>query len=360
MIQGSGFNLHEASSTVDEQNWNELVLGCPDATPYHLWEYGTALCSAYNYQRHYLVLSDNKAAVGVLPLILLRSRLFKDRLISLPFCEYGGPLLRTGIQEGTVALDCLIRGAKALAGELDAAYIEFRSPPNPTGLSTRLPCAPKSRYCTFEVDLSEGEDAIWRLLPKRTRNAISRGYRNGLVVSAVATERDLDDYFDLYLRTQKRLGSPPHSLRFFMNLCGMSGNTRFFLASNDAGPVAGAIMFFDGQKMYWWNSVADPAFRYLNGTSVILWSAMKWGAQSGLRGFVLGRTRDGSGVYRFKQGWGGTRMDYFDYVYSPREKSVRLPDPEQNLYRVASRVWSLLPRALASKLGPAVISQIGL
>lgn len=352
--------MHEASSAEDSRVWNDFVRRCPDATPYLLWEYGTALCSAYDYQRHYLFLLDNDVPIGVLPLILLRSRLFKDRLISLPFCEYGGPLLRTGIEEKASAINYLILGAKVLAKRLDAAYIEFRNPPSSAGLSIRFLCSPKMRYCTFEVDLKRGENAVWLSLPKRTRNAISRGHRGGVVVSAATTKRDLEDYFSLYLRTQKRLGSPPHSFKFLMNLWAMGGITRFLIASNDAGPIAGAIVFFDGQKMYWWNSVSNPDLRYLNGTSVTLWAVMKWGIENGFRGFVLGRTREGSGVYRFKQGWGGTRIDYVDYVYSAKEKSFRLPDPEQNLYRATSRVWSLLPSVLATKIGPAVVSQIGL
>lgn len=77
----------------DQHSWNAIVLSNPYWTPYHLWEFGQALSSTYGYEKYNFVAKYKGEVIGLFPLLFIKSRLFGNKLLSLPFCEYGGPLI---------------------------------------------------------------------------------------------------------------------------------------------------------------------------------------------------------------------------------------------------------------------------
>ena len=62
----------------------------PDATLGHLRAWGPVIQHAYGHTTHSLAAVADGEVVGLLPLVLVRSRLFGDRLVSMPFLDYGG------------------------------------------------------------------------------------------------------------------------------------------------------------------------------------------------------------------------------------------------------------------------------
>src|SRR5215467_3902703 len=68
-----------------------------------------------------MVKDDRGDVHGVLPLVLLSSRLFGRFLVSLPFLNYGGVVTDTDS-----AREMLLEGAVREAREVKAAHIELR------------------------------------------------------------------------------------------------------------------------------------------------------------------------------------------------------------------------------------------
>ena len=95
--------------------WNSFVKEHPYSTPYHLWEFGEVLTSTYGYERHYLIAKSNSRVLGVFPLILIKSRVFGNKLISLPFCEYGGPLIKLSFSNSEVVMSHLFNEVLAVS-----------------------------------------------------------------------------------------------------------------------------------------------------------------------------------------------------------------------------------------------------
>ena len=343
--------------------WNRFVKEHPYSTPYHLWEFGEVFASTYGYDRRYLIAKSNNRVVGVFPLILIKSRIFGNKLLSLPFCEYGGPLIKLSFSNSEVVMSRLFN--EVLAFNLkDLDYIEVRNPQLPNKLLKTVVgfgFHTSNRYVTFRVDLAKDREILWHTLNKKTRNSTRKAIKNNLNVYEVSTEDELENYFSLYLKTQKKHGSPPHNFKLFKSLVkSMGENIKILMAERYTKPVAGIIIFCHKQGIFWWNGVTDPKFRNLNGTNLLLWKVIQWGHENGYTYMDLGRTRPNSGVHHFKKGWGGTEVPLSDYIRPVKNSFKGTPDPSEGKYRFLTKVWALLPISISKLIGPWIIKQIGL
>ena len=85
-----------------------------------------------------------------LPLALLRSRIFGNRLVSVPFADYGGVC-----GDGKNA-EWLVKSALDLAGGMDIDFMEIRSPsPEQWKLLEKNGFERRDDYMTFILDLGK-------------------------------------------------------------------------------------------------------------------------------------------------------------------------------------------------------------
>jgi serine/alanine adding enzyme len=356
------FNVVESNNAAD---WNNLVGTSEFASAYHLWEWGEALSQTYGYKKHYLVNKRANEVVGIFPLVHVKSMLFGNRLISLPFCEYGGILLRSGLNSGEVSsiTKVLLDATTKLARTIGAEYIEIREPFNLGAHFQAGGYGEYNEYVTFKIDLTKGTKQLWSDLEKKTRNAVRKAAKSAVQVEVLTKSEQLKSYYELYLQTQKRLGSPPHCYELFRNLFDLfspSGKLRMILARHQDKPIAGIIIFSHGDKIFWWNNVSDVKHRNLNPTNLLLWNALEWGAEKGYHVMDMGRTRKDTTIYDFKSGWGGQETTLRDYICFLNSEKKQLPDPSQKKFQYLSKVWSFLPINVSKKLGPRIISGIAL
>ena len=87
----------------DRDDWQRYVLRHSEATFFHRFEWRGLLAEHWKHTPHFLIARRGAEVVGVLPLALVRSRLFGTSLVSLPFCVYVGPIADDA--EALAALD---------------------------------------------------------------------------------------------------------------------------------------------------------------------------------------------------------------------------------------------------------------
>lgn len=348
----------------DRDLWDDFVSANPYASVYHLWEWGDVLCRTYDYVRYYLAFQENGNTFGILPFIQIKSYLFGNRLVSLPFCEFGGPLLTDCSDKKLIkkSVRMLLEYARELPRRLRIGFIEFRQPSElVSSVLSSFGFTVLRRYVTFRIDLTRGEQVLWKKLEKRTRRHVRKALKVGVEVEDVDAD-SLGQYYVLYLKTQRRHGSPPHSYGFFRNIYDVfrpKGLLRMLLATYRGKPVAGRMVFCFNRKLFCWNSVLDRRYAGLDASDLLLWRVIRWGAENDFEVLDLGRTRmEDRGVYHFKRGWGGQRMGLEDYAFAFGK--VRVPDPLQRRYVFFSKMWSLLPQLLTVKMGPRLVREIAL
>ena len=356
----------EIAEPGDSEEWNILVKQNIDSTFYHLWEWSRILSLTYRYPRIYLQVKERETLMCVLPLMHVKSKIFGNRLVSLPFCEYGGPIIDSSIDSSVMrsSLSTIIKAVNKLGKKLGVDIIELRNPPWLSLISETLLSYgynKSQQYITFKLNLSKPVYQIWDAFSKNRKQMIQRGVKSGLIVEEVQTYNQLKVYYELYLKTQVRHGSPPNSYSFFetiFDLLYLKKMCKILIAKYHGRIIGGVIVFHYKDTIYWWNSIMDDKYRRLSPTDPLLWEIIEWGAKNNFKILDFGRTRLNTAIYHFKKGWSGQKTPLYDYLYFLKKKE--LADPAQKKYVYMSRIWSLFPTILTQRLGPRIIKGIAL
>ena len=95
------------------------------------------------------------------------------------------------------------------------------------------------------------------------------------------------------------------------------------------------------------------------GNDFMYWSVMQKACGEGVRLFDYGRSREGTGAYRFKRHWGFEPSPMY-YQYYP-VKATRLPElnPSNPKFQLLINAWKRLPLRLAAAIGPALARRLG-
>jgi hypothetical protein len=99
--------------------------------------------------------------------------------------------------------------------------------------------------------------------------------------------------------------------------------------------------------------------RQCNGNDYKYWALMRHAHQRGFSRFDFGRSKRGTGSFKFKQLWGfqPTPLRYeFPYL-----KSGKVPqnNPSNPKFEIAMNVWQRLPRMVTDRMGPWIAKGLG-
>jgi len=149
----------------------------------------------------------------------------------------------------------------------------------------------------------------------------------GVRIVRGASERDLEVFYALHLRTRRRLGVPIQPRRFFRLLLGriIRAELGFVLTAYSGEiPVAAAIFgSWNGTLLYKY-SARDERYAKLDANYLLLWTAIEWAAEHGFHTFDLGRSDVGQVPLReFKDGWGASEetLAYSRIARAPTKSS---------------------------------------
>jgi len=80
----------------DKGRWDEFVKHSSASTCYHLSGWKNVIERSFGHTTYYLLEQEGKEVRGVLPLVQLKSVLFGNFMVSLPYFNYGGICADTG------------------------------------------------------------------------------------------------------------------------------------------------------------------------------------------------------------------------------------------------------------------------
>ncbi len=343
----------------DIVRWKNLPIETHSFFQKYSWN--RLLSDVYSYEDYTLVIEDRSGSYAFLPLKLVKSQFLGNRLISTPFSDYAGPT-DSGLENQML----LIAAASELYRRLEVDFLEVRLDRNHS-----LELYPElerrgfkriRRYSSFLVDLKGGEKETWERITSSTRRAIAKSERGGVEVSVAKRRGDIQSYHQLHLASSREHGAPAHPLRFFTELYGNlypEGQMKLLIARQHDQEVAGLLLLRHESTVHYWQSSLPSQYRTLNPFHLLLWKALSNSIEEGYKSFDLGRTRRQTGVYRFKQTWGGVEY-LLDHYCLYRGKPPTIADPEDLRYKAASLLWRRIPQAVQAKVGPRLIREIAL
>lgn len=337
-----------ALEPVDEQRWDAFVESAPAATFFHLSGWRRVIEGAFKHRTFYLMAERGERVTGVLPLTLVKTRLFGASLISNAFCVYGGPV---GSDEASVR--ALEDAAIQLMEQLRVPVLEFRS----WGQTREHWASRTDLYATFRKPIDGTIENNLKEIPRKQRAMVRKGIQNGLTSTI---DDGIDRFYRVYSESVRNLGTPVFSRNFFQLLRAVfPRNSDIVTITKDSSPVASVMNFYFRKEVlpYYGGGTADA--RRLAANDFMYWEVMRRACEQGCQLFDFGRSKIGTGAYDFKRYWGfePTPLIY-QYCLTPGHE---IPDlnPLNPKLRFFVELWKKLPLSVASRLGPAIVRGLG-
>ena len=104
------------------KRWDEFVFACPEATFFHRAAWQGIIKDVFRHPTYFFYAEEAGKITGVLPLAHVKSLLFGNSLIALPFAVYGGVAA-----SNTEVSQTLEDEAQKLAQKLGVDHLEFRN-----------------------------------------------------------------------------------------------------------------------------------------------------------------------------------------------------------------------------------------
>jgi FemAB-related protein (PEP-CTERM system-associated) len=192
---------------VDEPAWDAYVDTHPRALGYHRIAWRRIIDQTFGHTSYYLMAEAAGRVTGVLPAVRLRSPLFGDFLVSLPFVNYGGPCAD---DDGVVRT---LMGALAdLGRELGVDHVEVR-----TETDTDYGLRARSAKVSMRKRLPRTAEELSKSFPAKLRSQIKRAQQEAMTVR-IGREEELDAFYEVFSINMRDLGTPVYSRRLFSSV----------------------------------------------------------------------------------------------------------------------------------------------
>jgi FemAB-related protein (PEP-CTERM system-associated) len=338
----------DAADPVTAQRWDDFVLACPEATFFHRSSWQQIIRDIFRHPTYFLYAEQDSGICGVLPLAHVKSRLFGNALVAMPFAVYGGIAARD-----TEVANALEMEACQLAAKLGVDHLEFRN------VSRRHADWPiQDLYVTFRKEIRPEVEENMQDIPRKQRAMVRKGIKNGLLSTV---DRNTDRFFALYADNVHRHGTPALPKRYFDNLLQVFGDDCEVLTVTDADGrlLSSVLSFYFRDEVLPYYAGDDESARHLAANDFKYWELMRRSCERGIKLFDYGRSKRGTGSFAFKKNWGFEAQPlHYEYCLYKRD-SIPQNNPANAKYRLFIEAWRRMPIGLANWLGPHIVRNLG-
>ncbi len=300
---------------------------------------------------------------GCLPLFLVKSWMFGSFLVSLPYLNSAGVILRGSPAEDSQAVRetqrCLIDRAVELADALDVKHLELRGERRMDHPAFNMERTDKVH---MRLQLPKSADLLMASYKSKLRSQVKKSGENPFEVRFGGSEF-LENFYSVFSQNMRDLGTPVYSKGLFRCVVDSFGKSsggaraEFCIVSLEKQPVSVALLVHhrgitevpSASTLRRWNSTGANMWMY--------WNLLQRGIEKGSSEFDFGRSSVGSGTYKFKEQWGAKpQQAIWQYYVRKGDPSDMRPDSPSKSRLV--EVWKKLPLWLSRLLGPSIVRGI--
>jgi len=329
-------------------DWNRYVESNPSTSIYHRAEWKQLIRKTFGHTGYYFsARNDDGEITGILPLIRLSSRLFGDFMVSMPYFNYGG-----AIGDNQLIEQQLMQAANEHAAGIGVTHIEYRD-------NTPRDAFPaRTEKVNMILTLPSSHDSLWQSFSPKLRAQVRRPQREKLHVH-LGGEKYLRDFYTVFARNMRDLGTPVYSKSFFMNIMNCFPDAcSIMVVRFDGRPVAAGFLLGhrDRLEIPWASTISDV--NHLSINMLLYWEVLKYAIDRQYRQFDFGRSSKVSGTYRFKQQWGAQPMPLYWHYWQKAGGELPSLNPDNPRYALAIKIWKQLPLFITNELGPLIIRNL--
>jgi len=328
--------------------WDEYVDNSENATFFHKAGWKEVIERAFGHKTYFFYVEKQGRITGILPLVHIKSLLFGNALCSTSFCVYGGVLA-----DDIDTVSALDWKACELAKELGVDYLEMRNK------SQKMPDRPhKELYVTFRKALLEDVDANMQAIPRKQRAMVRKGIKAGLVSEI---DSSIERFYRAYSESVRNLGTPVFSRKYFQILKDVfQQDCEILTVTHVDGQLIASVMnfYFKDEVLPYYGGGTEHA-RAVQGNDFMYWEVMRRAVEKGIKIFDYGRSKEGTGSYRFKKHWGFEPAPLFYEFYLVKASCIPDINPLNPKYQIFIAAWKKLPLAVSQFVGPWLARDLG-
>lgn len=309
----------------------------------------TGVANGFAHQAYLVRAKEQDSVVGLLPLILVKGPLFGRFLVSLPYVNTGG------VWAKSEPIACrLIDEACSLADRLDVKYLELRH--EVPVAHDRLNFERTDKF-HMRLELPSTAEELLKSFKSKHRSQIKKSRDYDLKVE-FGGEECLDDFYQVFARNMRDLGTPVFSKKLFTSLLReFSGDAEICVVRKDMQPIASSLLVHAGGVSEVPSASSLREFNRTNANMLMYWHLLERSIERGSHLFDFGRSSESSGTYRFKRQWGAEPSPAV-WQYYVRSGSPEEMRPDSGGKQRLVKVWQHLPVALTKWVGPPIVRGI--
>ncbi len=345
-IQSEQPEIQVELATADAQSpWQYFVANHNECTNYHRWPWKQVIEKSFHWPTFYFMANAGDRVEGILPLVWQKSRIFGSFLTSLPFLNCGGVVAET-----TAAKNALVAEAIALAKRLRADYLELRHRGDP-----HLDLLTKAHKVSMILPVQRDTDKMWAALPHKVRTDVRKGMKSNLT-SEFGGEELLNDFYTVFARNMRELGTPVYSRRFFFEILrSFPNDTHICIVRHEGKAVAAS--FLTGYRGVLEAAWSSSLYSYISmkPNMFLYWKILCFAGERGYEFFDFGRSSIDSGTHRFKKQWATQEVPLHWVYWVPEGADLPELNKENARYKSAIWVWQKLPVSITKLIGPSIV-----
>ncbi len=284
------------SKIEDREKWQKLLDKALFKTFFHNIEWEEFLESHFKWLKFERYLYKDEAMLSLARV--------GDKLVSHPFCEYGGPLpLQEKIdfnqfQDGILSE---IKGRVRIS--FHPQILSFFEGAVDGGKSERV-----SYFLEGQPDFK-----------KSVRYEIKKAGERGVQVKECANKGELESFYRIYLKSAKKHKVPAYPISFFRYFL-KSADSTLVLALFENKVIAGSVFLYYDNFVHYFQNAADERYKKTGANYLILQKEIQ---NKGDKIFDFGGTRRGSSLEVFKKAWGAKERPILEISNYPAGSSLK-------------------------------------
>ena len=335
----------------DLDEWLEVAV--PDLEPVrhpdHDLRWLRVLAQSMGHRPYLIEAVLQGRTVGLLPLAFVQSFLFGRFLVSLPYVNSAG-VQTLNAEVGSR----LAEAAARLADELDCRFLELRHEvPVTAECLTEQMTAKVHMRLSLPATVGELRDG----LKSKVRSQVKKSESQGFSVQW-GREELLDDFYDLFARRMRDLGTPVYGRRLFESILQeFSSEAEICCIRTGETPAAAALLIHGAGLTEVPSASSLSKYNPLNVNMFMYWQLLTRAVERGQQTFDFGRsTRDGN-TFSFKKQWGAEPSPAV-WQYYVRKGTCGDMRPSGKKTQTLIRIWQHLPLVITRLIGPYVVRGI--
>lgn len=325
-------------------------MGSDASSCYHLIGWKDVIEKSLGNKTYYLLAEDSDNTItGILPLVHLKSFLFGNYMISIPYFNYGGVCA-----DSDEICEQLFNKAVNIAKEQDTGHIEFRHTRHINNTFKE-----KTSKVSMRLELPNESEQLLKGLPSKLRSQIRRPTKEGMY-SRIGKEEELDSFYTVFSINMRDLGTPVYSKKFFKDILTTFPDSASICTvyAKDGNPAASGFLigFKEMLEIPWASSLRR--YNKQSPNMLLYWESLKFACDNGYKQFDFGRSTPGEGTYKFKKQWGARPLQLYWHYWLKNGRAMPELNPHNPRYKMVINVWQNLPVWLTKIIGPMIVKNL--